>query len=681
MPASPLSPSDAVSLADLLRAAAAATPEQVIVHVGPDGTEHPMTYRELYAAARRVAAALRRAGTLAGEPLLIALERSDYFLPGFWGALLAGLVAAPLAGEPERILSTWAALNRPALLLDRALAGPLATLAMQRGLPPLANDEPGQPALDGPWATDEVSWSPSTQPAPSALSSDIVGNRPRMRRIEPICRDQEKEAIRTHPPHPYHPCSMVEHQPQLGDLAYLQFSSGSTGEPRGVELTHGALLANIRQIIAACAIHPDDVLVTWMPYYHDMGLIAAHLAPLAAGLKQVKLDPLHFARRPGTWLEAAHRHRATLLTAAPFALALVVQRAMPRQIAELDLRAVRLLAVGAEPLVPSVCRAFLEHLAPAGLRPEALLPVYGLAEASAGVTMSPLGAGLHTHILDRQALTEAGQALAAAPGPHAIEVADVGAALPGCELRVVDERDHPLGEGRVGHIQVRGPQLMRGYQGTGDPRAPFCDGWLRTGDLGFLSGRRLAVIGRAKDVIVVNGRKHHAPDLEELVRGVPGIAAGRVAVCGAYDAAGGVERVLVFVAPRGGWERALPALREVARRVRRVASTSAVEVIPIPARSFPRTTSGKLQRYRLRARYEAGEYAELVQAVRKLLVAPDREAPHANAALPADALERELAEICARSLGADATAIDVHASLFDQGATSLQLHGAAGDRR
>ncbi len=410
-------PSDATNLSALLRATATTTPDQAIIHRRADGSEQPMTYRELYAAAQRVAAALRGAGLQPGTPLLIALERSEHFLPGFWGALLAGLVPAPLASEPGRIVSVWAALDRPAMLFDRALAKPIDALAQQRGLPPIAGE---QLELDGPW--DEQNQEPRTE---NRRTAGPQNRQNQQNRSGPSVAALDAPIL----------CAGSSPPSLDSDLAYLQFSSGSTGEPRGVELTHRALLANIGQIIDACAIQPGDVLVTWMPYYHDMGLIAAHLVPLAAGLKQVKLDTMHFARRPGIWLEAAHRRGATLLTAAPFALALVTQRTTPQQVAALDLRSVRMLVVGAEPVAPSICRAFLDHLAPAGLAPSALHPVYGLAEASAGVTMSPLGQGLRTHILDREALAQAGRAVASAPGPHAVEITDVGAALPGSELR------------------------------------------------------------------------------------------------------------------------------------------------------------------------------------------------------------------------------------------------------
>jgi amino acid adenylation domain-containing protein len=604
----------ATSVADLLRAAAE-TSEQPIVFVRPDGSEQLVSYAELFGAAEQVAAALREAGVAPRSTLLLACDQGPQFLPTFWGALLADVVPVPLANEAERVVAVWQALDRPAMVCDPSL------------------------------------WEAFGERAPSgqAWRDGLVF------------------------------CAALGDAPPLdASIAYLQFSSGSTATPRGVELTHAALLANLRQIITACSITSADVVVTWMPYYHDMGLIAMHLVPVALSLKQVSIDPLHFARRPSVWLEAASRHRGTLLTAATFALALVTQRVGAAQVAALDLSAVRMLAVGAEPVAPSICRAFVEHLAAARFDPLALIAVYGLAEACAGVTCTPLGTGLRTYSFDRAALVR-GEAVVCPPGPDAIELSDVGAPLPDCEVRIVDDADVPLAPGRLGHVQIRGPQLMRGYHRAADPGAAFCDGWLRTGDLGVLLDGRLVVNGRSKEIVVVNGRKFHAPDLEELIRSVPGLELSRAAVCGSYSAATGRETVVACVPVRaGGLERLRPALHEAARRLRRAVGSPDVAIVALPARNFPRTTSGKLQRVRLRERYEAGDLDQYV------LVAPPAERPAVAAALPAPAdLERELRSIAARALALDAAELDPHRSLLDLGATSIQLMellGAIGER-
>ncbi|WP_285581685.1 non-ribosomal peptide synthetase/type I polyketide synthase [Herbidospora sp. NBRC 101105] len=367
------------------------------------------------------------------------------------------------------------------------------------------------------------------------------------------------------------------------DVAFLQFSSGSTGDPKGVELTHAAVEANLAQIRAAAAITPADVSVSWMPYFHDMGLIGTHLAPLAARIKQVKLGPLAFAKRPALWLETAARHRATVLTAANFALALVARRVPDEVLARLDLSSVRLMLVGAEPISPRVWRAFL---AKTGLPPHVPQPVYGLAEATLAVTVPPPGSTAEPLVLDRRALAE-GRVELTSTGPHAVELMDVGVPVPGCEVRIA-------GDNRVGPIQVRGPQVARGYHRD----VPFGP-WLDTGDLGFLHEGRLCVTGRAKDVVFVNGATFHAADLEEVAAGV---VRGSVAVVGSPGAEG--ERVAVFV------QAPVPAevAAEVRRRVAEACGHDDVTVVAVPSTAFARTTSGKLRRSVLRARFEAGEF-------------------------------------------------------------------------
>ncbi|MBM7845681.1 non-ribosomal peptide synthetase/type I polyketide synthase [Herpetosiphon giganteus] len=621
------------TLPDLLRASAETTPNQVIIHRASADHEQAISYRELYIAAQEVAAELGRNGLVAGQVLLIALEASADFLAGFWGAILAGLIPAPLAAEPERIRAIWQTLEQPALLASAAVGEALAAQSS-----PLQHE---QQALAGPWPTATV----------QLFRSNVT-------------------AMAT--------------SPAVGDLAYLQFSSGSTGEPRGIELTHAGLLANLRQMGSACAINADDCVVSWMPYYHDMGLIAAHLLPLAAGIKQVKIDEFYFARRPASWLELTHRHRATLLTAAPFALDLVTRRVKQEQLAGLDLSCVRLLIVGAEPIVAERCRAFLSHVAATGFAAQALLPVYGLAEASVGVTLSPLGTGMQTHLIDRQILIHEERASFVTEQPNSndqtryLELVDVGVPIPDCHVRIVDAADQPLAAGHVGHIQVAGPQLMRGYYRSNDPAAAFCAGWLRTGDLGFLHNGRLVITGRAKEIVIVNGHKHHAPDLEALATSIKGLNPKRIAVCGVGGLGNRQERVIVFLA-LNAWQSALPAINQLIRAMRRTTGTTAIEIVPLRASQFPRTTSGKIRRTELRQRYEAGEFSSLIAAVQTALAEHNQPA---SSMAPAS-IEQTIITLCSQIIGIDPSQIGLHDSVFDLGATSLQLMdllAALGDR-
>ncbi|MGA5507139.1 amino acid adenylation domain-containing protein [Streptomyces umbrinus] len=539
------------SLFDVLLDAARQAPDQVLVHVRGDGSELAVTFRELLDESLRVAGGYRDAGVEPGTCVPLLAHRSEDFQPMFWGALAAGLVPVPLAPDTRRVAPVWEHLGRPPVVVDAACAGVAAEL-------------------------------------PDGV---------RVLRLEMLreCAEPVSPAM-----------------PGPDDLAFLQFSSGSTGSPKGVELTHAAVLANLGQMAAASGLNEQDVVVSWMPYFHDMGLIGTHLAPLAVRAKQVKIGPLSFAKSPRLWFDVAAAHRATVLSAANFALALTVRRVPDEVLAAVDLSAVRLMLVGAEPISATVWRDFAARMRPTGLDPRAATPVYGLAESTLAVTFPPLGEVAAPVVLDRAALSR-GRAVEREPGGDseeaAVEVMDVGVPVLGCSVRITDDLGRPLGDRRVGHIEVGGPQIARGYHRLPEPTAQtFADGWLRTGDLGFLRDGRLCVSGRHKDVLFLNGRTFHAPDMEEVAASTPGLPAGITAVVGSTDPVTGSERVVVFVS----WSRpprtATEVLDQVARRVRGALGHDDVHVLALPPSAFPRTTSGKLQRQRMRARFEAGSY-------------------------------------------------------------------------
>ncbi|MEV0898230.1 AMP-binding protein, partial [Actinoplanes sp. NPDC049802] len=561
-----------MTLTDVLVRAATVAPDQGIVLVGdPDRF---LTFPELHTDALRIGGGLRAAGLGAGDPLPVIADDSADFLALFWGAVYAGAVPVPLPPEPRRLAAVWRHLGRPPLAGD--LATPGATLLSPRDL-----------------------RAASPLPAPVPVRAD--------------------------------------------DLAFLQFSSGSTGTPKGVELTHANVVANLAQATQAGAVTGDDVVVTWMPYFHDMGLIGTHLAPLYARCRQIRISPLAFAKRPETWLRATAEHRGTVLSAANFALALVNRRVPDPVLDELDLSSVRLLMVGAEPISPAVWRTFRSRLGRAGLAPGAMQPVYGLAEATVAVACPPLGVPAVPVRLSRAALSRgvaltvpehpplpgpppSGPGASAAPslpsgvppgappaagpagaaagdgGESVVELMDVGFPVPGCELRIVDDEGGDLEECLVGHVQVRGPNVTRGYHRDETGSAAARDGsWLRTGDLGFLRGGRLVVTGRHKDVLFVNGRTFHAADLEEVAAATPGLSPGPIAVVGATDPVDGRERVVVFLsAPSVRADAILPA--QVRARVAEALAYDAVRVEVVPNGVFARTTSGKLRRQALRDR-------------------------------------------------------------------------------
>lgn len=604
-----------MTLLDVLLSAVREVPGQVVVHVRGDGSELTVTLRELLDDALHVAGGLREAGVVPGTCVPLLADRSEDFQPMFWGALAAGLVPVPLAPDARRVLPVWEHLGRPPVVVDAATSA-------------VAGELPGDV---------------------SVLTLGVLRQGPVLR--EPVVAGPD-------------------------DVAFVQFSSGSTGAPKGVEVTHGAVLANLEQIRKASALGADDVVVSWMPYFHDMGLIGTHLAPLAARAKQVKIGPLSFAKRPRMWFEVADRHRATVLSAANFALALAVRRVPDEVIARLDLSAVRLMLVGAEPIAPAVWREFADRMRPAGLDPSAAQPVYGLAEATLAVTFPPPGEVAEPLVLDRESLSR-GVAVDSVAGEGAVELMDVGLPVTGCAVRIVDDGDADLGDRRIGHIMVSGPQLARGYHGLpGVSAGVFAGGWLRTGDLGFLRDGRLCVTGRHKDVLFLNGRTFHAPDMEAVAAATPGLPPGAPAVIGSTDPVTGGERVVVFVP----WARppgeAAEVLERVAARVREALLHDDVRVLALPPGAFPRTTSGKLQRQRLRERFEAGDRGPGKAVASSTGAGPGSASPvpPAPAAAPRSraAAEQAVREVWARVLGRAAGSIGRHEPFESLGGTSLK---------
>jgi len=361
--------------------------------------------------------------------------------------------------------------------------------------------------------------------------------------------------------------------PSLDDIVLVQFTSGSTSRPKGVALSHRNLAANVDAINgpAGLATTDADIGVSWLPLNHDMGLIGMALGPLFSARRGVLLPPHVFVKRPGEWLRAISRHRATISFAPNFAYDLCVRRVKDKDLEGLDLSCWSVAGCGAEPIHPPTLAAFAEKFAPAGFRATSFLPCYGLAEHVLAATFPP------RHRTPR------------------VEDAFVscGSPLPGHMLRIVDEEGRPAADGQIGEIALAGPSVMLGYYNDAElTRQTIRDGWLYTGDLGYLSNGELFVCGRVKDVIIVNGRKFHPQDLEWAV-----------------DDLDGADRIVVVAEPSG----TVPSdvlIDAIRRRIGDDFGLYVDEVALVPSGTVGRTTSGKVQRAATKARYERGELME-----------------------------------------------------------------------
>lgn len=382
------------------------------------------------------------------------------------------------------------------------------------------------------------------------------------------------------------------------DPALVQYTSGSTASPRGVVLTHRQLIANLRAIHHGLSLREADVSASWLPLFHDMGLIGCFLGALSGGADQLLAPPEDFVRDPLGWLRVMSRYGATLMTAPNWGYSQCARRVGPGEAGSVDLSRLRLALNGAETVDLGTTRAFAERFEVAGFQAKAMLPVYGLAEAGLAAAFSRPGLGVKSVRVRRRALGQGAVEPAAPDEADAREVVSVGTPVEGLEIGVHGAEGEPLPEGRVGELVVRGASVMAGYDR--DPiatRAAFNRGWLRTGDLGFCLAGELYVTGRQKDVIIVRGENVYAHDVETLAAGVPGVWEGQaLAIAFPGD---GTERLVLFAETRRrdpGWRRVIA--RSITEAVAGTLGIAPHDVVLLGPGTLPRTTSGKLERYK-----------------------------------------------------------------------------------
>ena len=524
----------------------------------PKGKVQTKSYRELYHLARRMSSALHEYGVRPGDRVLLVLPTSLEFVSAFFAIEL--LKAIPVPAYPPSGLRLQTGLER------------LSHIAKHAGIRLCVTDTMIRPVMG------EVALRAKSLQQVVTIDDIVSGERP----------DTKFRAY--------------SHEP-----AFIQYTSGSTGTPKGVLLSHENLVSNIHAIGQALEIRREDVVVSWCPLYHDMGLIGTLLFSIYWRVPLILMSPIAFLSRPSRWLWAIHHYKGTLSPAPNFGYGMCVTRVSDKEREGLDLSSWRLAMNGAEPVNYRTLVDFESMYKPLGFRPEAMLPVYGLAEGTLATTFPRPGSSVRYELVDRQALANGQSVLSSGKGSMA--VVSVGRSVPGHHVMVVDENNQPLPEREVGHILVSGPSVMSGYYGDDEATDQVVqNGWLWTGDLGYFADNQLYVTGRAKDLIIIRGRNLYAEDVERCVERVDGVRLGGVVAFGVYDDQQSVERIVVVCETRLTESAELDRLTERIREVvNEFMSVNVSEVVLVKPGTVPKTSSGKRQRSRCRERYRSGK--------------------------------------------------------------------------
>ena len=394
------------------------------------------------------------------------------------------------------------------------------------------------------------------------------------------------------------------------DIAFIQYTSGSTADPKGVQLSHRNLLANIKAMGVATKLTSKDIFVSWLPLYHDMGLIGAWLGMFYYAAHLVVMSPLEFLARPQRWLWAIHRYRATISAAPNFAYDLCVHRIAEEQLNGLDLTTWRIACNGAEPVIPDTLRRFCKRFGEYGFNREAYWPVYGLAESSVGLAFPKPERTPYIQRIDRNHFTQQGKVIPVdASDKNALEFVSCGEALPRHELRVVDDMDIELPDRQQGHLQFKGASSTIGYYRNPEKTAELFHGqWLDTGDLAYFDEGQLYLTGRTKDIIIRAGRNIYPHEIEEAVGTIAGVRRGRVVAFGCSEAATGKERLVVLVETRQTEQQKRQALRQQIQSIcADIVDLPPDEVVLAPPNTVLKTSSGKLRRSACRELYLKGK--------------------------------------------------------------------------
>jgi acyl-CoA synthetase (AMP-forming)/AMP-acid ligase II/acyl carrier protein len=623
-----------------------------------------ISYQSFYQKALLRLYALQSKGIKPGDEIILQIDNLEDFITCFWAGLLGGFIPVPLAV--------------PARAADEHFRN---LLEIHRH-------------LENPYILTDTDVLPKIRQFVSSDKYKKQGNND----SKDIGQEIEDQTLFIN--------QLINHD-QLGriqkrkptDIAFIQYSSGSTGKPKGVVLTHENILSNIYAIIDGINGDASDISLSWMPLTHDMGLIGFHLVPLVGSARQFLMPVSLFARRPLLWLKKASEHKATVLGSPDFGLKLFLSALKADKNHHWGLSSVRLVFNGAEPINETICTTFTRELKKYNLKENVIFPVYGLAEATLAVTFPKLNERLETVTVNRDHLFVGNRVEPVTAhmesNNNIVRLVDVGSPVKDCQVKIVDSQFNDVEENTIGHILIKGRNVTQSYYKVNNekflrmlhgsrcftgqvsrfskksPPGRRRDGWLNTGDLGFLREGRLVVTGREKDMIVVNGGNYYLHDLERLAEHVEGINPRKSTICGIYNPGTHEEDIYVFLVYKKPLEGLIPLWRRLTEYIYQQVGITIKYVIPVDR--IPITTSGKPMRHVLVQKYQEGEFSEIITALEKCRGAMKLKTKAPKETGIVTETGARLLTIVAGLMNLDSHDIDVNDNLSEYGVNSLKL--------
>jgi acyl-CoA synthetase (AMP-forming)/AMP-acid ligase II/aryl carrier-like protein len=602
--------------------------KRTISYLESESNERVVSYGELYERALGILFHLQKLGARPGDKLIIYLANNEQFLDAFWAGMLGGIVPVPVAlgisdEHKHKLLRIAKKLGAPFIYTDRKTLDRIGSFAGGAG---------EQATYDGL--------------AARAFFAEA---------IDDISKPGQVHAVKP------------------DDTAFIQFSSGSTSEPKGIVLTHRNILVNARGAGEASLWNENDINLTWMPLTHDMGLIGMHIMHFAHRMQLNVMPTELFIRRPLLWMTFAARKGVTVTSSPNFGFRHYLKVLGDRDVGELDLSKLRLIYNGAEPISVELADEFMNRMAPAKLRRTAMYPVYGLAEATLVVSFpQPPGEKYEWVSVDRHELSVGKEPkLLLREHSDALSIMAVGQPIPYSKVRIADDADQELPENHIGHILIGGDNVTKGYYENPEANAKGftvpVDGqrWLRTGDLGMMKGGKLYITGRAKEIIFVNGQNYYPHDIESIAIRAENLELGKVVAAGIRPKGASTDDLILFVLHRMDMKEFQPLANQVARLVNEHTGLEVAHVVPV--KRVPKTTSGKIQRHLLEEDFVNGVYDAELKELAELRAAAESAG---GAKVTSSEIERKLKDICDAALEKN---IDVNDNLFEIGASSLKL--------